>query len=316
LENFSMKKTLIALAAVAATGAAFAQNVTLSGAVAYGYQSKNTAGVTTKGFGLDTAELKFSATEDLGGGLKMSVSTAFGNPIGRGDALTGEDTTMVLSGGFGTLLMGQIEIGSGIRGLAQAGAPVNNMEGEVLAAASAGTDIVKYTAPSMGGFTFSGSLTEAKGLATGLDAATKASSAYTVGVDYAAGPVKAKLDYTDWNSAAVAPAANNRYRIAGQYDLGVAKVGAGYESQSLVGGGKNKYTMLGVSAPVGALTVGAVWVKNDTTATAGDKTGYSIGASYALSKRTSVDANYARWDATEGGSAKDSKTTILLVHSF
>jgi predicted porin len=323
-----MKKTLIALAAVAATGAAFAQNVTLSGAVAYGYQATETAGVKSKGFGLDTAELKFSASEDLGGGLKMTVSTAFGDPIGRGDALKGEDTTMVLSGGFGTLLMGQIEIGSGIRGLAQAGAPVNNMEGEVLAPASAGTDIVKYTAPSMSGFTFSGNLTEKKGLATGLETANKGSSAYTIGVDYAAGPLKAKLDYTDYNSAQAAGGINNRYRVAAQYDLGVAKIGAGYESQKLVAGGaaqvaggtgignNNKLWMVGVSAPVGAFTVGAVYTKQNNDSVAGSKAGYSVGASYALSKRTSVDANYARWDNTEGGAVKDNKTTILLVHSF
>lgn len=314
-----MKKTLIALAAVAATGAAFAQSsVTLSGAIAYGYQSESTGGgATVKGFGVGTAQLKFAATEDLGGGLKLSVATTIGDPIARGDAVTGMDTTMNLSGGFGSLLLGQIEIGSGIRGLAQAGAPVNNMEGEVLGAATKGTDIVKYTAPAMSGFTFSGSLTEAKGLKTGLDAATKGTSAYTIGVDYAAGPLKAKLDMTDWNSAAAVGKADDRYRIAAQYDFGVAKVGAGYEDQDLVGGGSNKYTMVGVSAPFGALTVGAAWVKNDTSATAGSKTGYTIGASYALSKRTSIDANYANWEQGEAaGALKNKKTTILLAHSF
>lgn len=308
-----MKKSLIALAVLAAAGAASAQ-VALSGAVAYGYQQKSTAGVTTKGFGLDTAEFQATVTEDLGGGLKMIASIGFGDPIGRGDALTGQDTKMVLAGGFGSLLLGQIEIGSGIRGLAQAGAPVNNMESEVLAPASAGTDIVKYTAPAMSGFTFSGSLTEAKGIATGLDDATKGTSAITVGVDYAAGPVKAKLDYTDYNSASVG--INNRYRVAGQYDFGVAKVGAGFEDQKLANGTKNKYTMLGLSAPVGALTVGAVWAKQDASAVAGDKTGYSLGLSYDLSKRTSISANYADWDAAEGGTTSDSKTTILLNHSF
>jgi predicted porin len=215
--------------------------------------------------------------------------------------------------------MGQIEIGSGISGLAQAGAPVNNMEGEVLAAATAGTDIVKYTAPKMGAFTFSASQTEAKGIATGLDTATKGSSAVTVGVDYAAGPLSAKLDYSDYNSAQAAGGVNNRYRVAAQYDLGVAKVGAGIEDQKLVAGGtgtKNKLTMVGVSAPFGAVTVGAAWVKADNNVTAGTKAGSTVGVSYALSKRTSVTANIARWDATEGGSVTDKKTTVLLAHSF
>jgi predicted porin len=283
--------------------------------VAYGYQSSTASNVTSKGFGMDTAAIKLTATEDLGGGLKATGVISAGG-LARGNAVTGEDMSLTLAGGFGSLLMGQIEIGSGIRGLAQAGAPVNNMEGEVLAAATAGTDIVKYTAPKMGDFTFSGSLTEAKGIAAGLSTADKGTSAYTVGVAYAAGPLSVSVDTSDWNSAAASGKADNRYRVSGSYDLGVAKVGAGVERQKLVGGGTNKYSMMGVSMPFGAVTVGAAWVKNDTSATAGTKAGSTVGVSYALSKRTSVTANIARWDATEGGSVTDKKTTVLLAHSF
>ena len=316
LNKFSNERaSAVALATLAAASGAFAQSVTLSGGVAYGYQSATASNVTTKGFGMDTAAIKLTATEDLGGGLKATGVISAGG-LARGNAVTGEDMSLTLAGGFGSLMMGQIEIGSGIRGNAQAGAPVNNMEGEVLAAASAGTDIVKFTAPKMGDVTLSASLTEAKGITTGLDNATKASSAVTVGAAYAAGPLTVSVDTTDWNSAAASGKADNRYRVSGSYDLGVAKVGAGVERQKLVGGGTNKYTMMGVSAPFGALTVGAVYVKNDTSATAGKKAGSSFGVSYALSKRTSVSANVARWDATEGGSVTDKKTTILLAHSF
>jgi predicted porin len=337
-----MKKTLIALAVVAVSGTAFAQStVTLTGGIAYGYQSTKTtadavaagkanitgigapgaAAVAAKsnekasGFGMDTAAIKLTVTEDLGGGLKAAGSISAGG-LARGNTVTGEDMSLNLSGGFGSVLVGQIEIGSGIRGLAQAGAPVNNMEGEVLAPASAGTDIVKYTAPAMGGITFSGSLTEAKGIATGLDTATEGTSAVTVGAAYANGPLSASIDTSSWNSKAAAGAADSRYRLSASYDLGMAKVGAGMENQKLVGGGTNKYTMVGVSAPLGAVTVGAVWVKNDTSANAGDKTGYSVGASYALSKRTAITANVASWDYKEGSSIANTKTTLLLAHSF
>jgi predicted porin len=310
-----MKKTLIALAVVAVSGTAFAQSaVTLSGGVAYGYQSVTASNVTNKGFGMDTAAIKLTATEDLGGGLKATGVISAGG-LARGNAVTGEDMSLTLAGGFGSLLMGQIEIGSGIRGLAQAGAPVNNMEGEVLAAATAGTDIVKYTAPAMGGITFSGSLTEAKNLATGLDTATKGTSAVTVGAAYSNGPLSASIDTSSWNSASTA--VDNRYRVSASYDLGMAKVGAGLESQKLVAGGTNKYTMVGVSAPLGAVTVGAAMVTSDASATAGSKSGSTFGASYALSKRTSLTANYATWEVSEAaGAAKDKKTTILLAHSF
>jgi predicted porin len=344
LEKFAMKKTLIALAALASVSAFAQSSVTISGGVAYGYQSTtttadavaagtaNTTGIgapgaaavaalanaKASGFGMDTAAIKLTAVEDLGGGLKATGVISAGG-LARGNAVTGEDMSLTLAGGFGSIMMGQIEIGSGIRGLAQAGAPVNNMEGEVLAAASAGTDIVKYTAPAMNGFTFSASQTEAKGIATGLDTATKGTSAVTAGVDYAAGPLSAKLDYSDYNSLAAAGTINNRYRIAASYDLGVAKVGAGIEDQKLVAGGtgtKNKLTMVGVSAPFGAVTLGAAWVKADNNGTAGSKSGSTVGVSYALSKRTSLVANYASWDYKEGSSIKNKKTTVLLAHSF
>ena len=292
---------------MAVTTGAMAQ-VTLSGGAAYGYQSTKTNSVDAKGFGVDTAAFKMSASEDLGGGMKLSAAIALGG-LTRGDTPTGEDFTIVVSGGFGSVLLGQIEIGSGIRGLAQAGAPVNNMQGEILGAATAGTDIVKYTAPKMGDFTFSASHTETKGLATGMT--TGQSTATTVGVDYASGPIAAKIDSSSWSENATL---DSRYRIAASYDLGVVKVGAGREDITLVSTLHTKYTMFGVSAPLSAnVTVGAVSVKEDIAGVT--RSGTSVGASYALSKRTSVSANTASWEIT-GQTAKDKKTTILLAHSF
>ena len=305
--------------------------VTISGGFAYGYQSTTsstkavdavaqtagvlgnvaaaaTQGVKASGFGVDTAAFTMSSSEDLGGGMKLSAAMSLGG-LTRGDTPKGENFTMALSGGFGSLLLGQIEIGSGIRGLAQAGAPVNNMEGEVLGAATAGTDIVKYTAPKMGDFTFSGSHTETKGLATGMS--TGQSTAVTVGVDYASGPIAAKLDSTSWSDDA---AADSRYRIAASYNLGMVKVGAGRDDMTMLDKTHNKLTMFGISAPLSAsVTVGAVSVKNDTNGVT--RSGSSVGVSYALSKRTSLSANTASWDVT-GQTAKDKKTTILLAHSF
>ena len=302
-----MKKTLIALAAVAVTGAASAQ-VTLSGGLAYGYQTEKSNNVTAKGFGVDTAAFTMAASEDLGGGLKLSGAMALGG-LTRGDTPTGENFTMALSGGFGSLLLGQIEIGSGIRGLASAGAPVNNMEGEILAAATTGTDIVKYTAPKMGDFTFSASHTEAKGLTTGMS--TGMPTAATVGVAYASGPIAASVDTTNWSDNATW---DDRYRVSGSYDLGVVKVGAGREALTTLANTDVKLTMFGISAPLSAnVTVGAVSVKEDIAGVT--RSGSSVGASYALSKRTSVSANTARWEVT-GQTVKDTKTTMLLAHSF
>ena len=108
-----MKKTLIALAAVAATGAAFAQSsVTLDGVVELGVVNPAGANTPTR---LDAAngasQIRFRGTEDLGGGLKANFvlaqrlslesggndGTANGRPTFQGESTVG------LSGGFGSI---------------------------------------------------------------------------------------------------------------------------------------------------------------------------------------------------------------------
>jgi len=75
-----MKKTLVALAAAAATGA-FAQTVTLSGRASMDYSTYSATGSTATGTDLasrarvnDTgSRITFSVSEDLGGGLRAGV---------------------------------------------------------------------------------------------------------------------------------------------------------------------------------------------------------------------------------------------------
>jgi predicted porin len=90
-----MKKTLLALAIVAASGAAFAQSATLSGAYVFGYQSTKVAGVRTAGIGTDTAAIALTASEDLGGGLKATARVSLGGMM-RDGAGTGEDARLIL----------------------------------------------------------------------------------------------------------------------------------------------------------------------------------------------------------------------------
>ena len=66
-----MKKTLVALAALAATGA-FAQ-VTMTGEFAYVFQqSTNGTGAQKSGQSVDTSEIYWDAKEDLGGGMRAT----------------------------------------------------------------------------------------------------------------------------------------------------------------------------------------------------------------------------------------------------
>ena len=320
-----MKKTLVALAVLAASGASFAQ-VTLSGEIAFGYQATSVDGVKKSGFGTDTAAFRMTVSEDLGGGTKATAFISAGGAA-RGGSLGGEDMAITVSGGFGKVMLGTIEIGSGIRGLASAGAPVNNMEGEVLSFA-ANSDIIKYTAPAMGALTLSASLTEGTklsgdplpdspyltavaGLGEGMEAGE--GRAITVGGDYAAGALAAKLDMSSWTESSK----DNRYRIAASYDFGAAKVGAGYEETKYKSGATGTESMFGISAPIGgALSVGAAFTRNDLSTAAKVREGFTYGLSYALSKRTTWNMNVTSYDATAASTEKSTKTWMALDHTF
>jgi len=95
-----MKKTLVALAAVAVTGGAFAQ-ATMTGAVSLGYSSDTTvAGVNTSGFGVNDSEINFSVSEAIDGVGNLTAGLGFGGG-GNGAAVTSNDMniTMALSSG-------------------------------------------------------------------------------------------------------------------------------------------------------------------------------------------------------------------------
>jgi opacity protein-like surface antigen len=91
--KIKMKKTLVAMAVLAASGAAIAQ-VTITGEVTVGYDATtNGNGATKSGLGVDTTVINFNATEDLGGGAKISATLGF-DGVNRG-GVNGGDTKLV-----------------------------------------------------------------------------------------------------------------------------------------------------------------------------------------------------------------------------
>jgi len=107
LEIFEMKKTLIALAAVAATGASFAQ-VTISGQLGFSWQqeaAKGTDGSHKQGFSMNDGDVYLTATESLGAGWSATARGGW-TMRGRGTAVVDRDGMLMLGTPNGTLTAG------------------------------------------------------------------------------------------------------------------------------------------------------------------------------------------------------------------
>ncbi len=367
-----MKKTLVALAVLAASGTAFAQSsVTIYGRLDVGMNNQKTTyaetigNVTTSAYakgnnlvnedGLSTGLLGFRGTEDLGGGLKANFvhEMDLDMDVGALGVAAGRDSTLGLSGGFGEVRLGRSytplfsTIGaSDVFGTTGAGT-VNQY-----GMANTGVRVSNaffYTSPNFAGMTV-------KVMAAQNNAQTSASvgnagktSAQGFSVTYAAGPLMLAIatgtekgsatnrgDALFGATAAVTAAADAKYTgsaISAQYDMGVAKIFAGYtttkdDDSTKVSGGEltMKETNFGVAVPMGALTLMAAVGNNKGSAAGETETAkgndFALGATYALSKRTTAyvkTGTYNKYKVSyEGGSdsVKTNRTSIGLRHLF
>jgi len=107
-----MKKTLIALAVLAASGASFAQStVTIDGRVDINVTrvSAGTASLTTVGRnGVGSSRVAFKGVEDLGGGLtaKFTIDTDLAADAPAATTLGNRESWVGLAGGFGEIRLG------------------------------------------------------------------------------------------------------------------------------------------------------------------------------------------------------------------
>jgi len=312
--------------------------VTLSGKFGYAYTANQTAaGVKSSGFGTTDGDVVFAATEDLGGGLKAGASMAL-KLRGRDNAVSatsdnsttttltnaasnvvgGRDATVFLSGGFGTLTAGAIEAGNGIIGRASAGAPTIGQDSGVTLDGAGNVDIVTYTTPQLApGLTVTLMQVDSVGNpgADGLQAAATTQDATVVAVNYNAGPLSAGIDTSSFGqNASASTGTDSRVRMSASYDLGVAKVGVGYQTKKTYAGVKDTQTMVGFSMPAGAWTLGATYAVRNNDVNTSDAKGWELGANYAFSKRTAVQI--ATRDLSINGAASATATRVRLLHSF
>lgn len=300
-----MKKTMIALAAVAAAGAASAQ-VTLGGEFAWGYGNYNTAGVDSSGGGIDTSQVSFTANEDLGGG--MSIKAKMTLNLGEYAGTTGaDDQSLTLTTPMGALSLLTYKPGNWVMGTAGSGTWYG-LDGRSLAA-RAKRDGYALTVPVMDGLTVTAGFTEPAG-STGEGAGNAGQSGqgiYAFSGKYATGAVVLQAAYLSLSNAGTSDATKDSVvRLGGTYNLGVAKVGAAYEGTKLSGGGTNVETAFAITAPLAAnLSVALSYASTNLTSSfaaisgaAGTRNGYQAQAQYNLSKTAYVIGGYGSWTGT------------------
>jgi predicted porin len=320
-----MKKSLITIAVLAASGVASAQStVTLYGLVdAYvgtlkvnglrqtGVNLANPAGGSGGGF--NTSRFGLKGSEDLGGGLKANfvleagfdpstgAANSYTNPFTKveSNAIFGRQSWVGLSGGFGEIKLGKMWT------------PYDEVKGSGAAAfdanifAPAGSvwlsndykdrpgNSIYYSTPNFSGFSAAGLISqgENKGVnAQGLS--LKAGAIASVNVQYAGGPFAAAFAYQQERQGNITVGANpNKVKytqLNGSYDLQVVKLLAAYGNVKNGNDKTNEY-QVGVDVPLGAATVSGGFAQSKTQLGLGGDTkrsGFGLAGKYDLSKRT------------------------------
>ena len=321
-----MKKSLIALAVLAASGAAMAQSsVTLYGVLdtglTYSKGEESVYGMTHVG-GNVNSRLGFRGVEDLGNGLKATFNLEAGMGVDDGNNYMDKDSngmafrrtsTVGLEGGFGSVRLGRMLTSSYLA--------VNRYDafGDTGIGASLAWNIpqtgyaprtenaISYTSPNFSGFKF--------GAEYGFGEQQKASDKRYIGIGatYDNGPLSLGLgvdrlngdtqNNTQWDEN------QTTWHLGGSYNFGVAKLLGFYKQTKFKETGLNagndstkfKTFGLGVTAPVGA--AGEVRASYNHYRVSEDITGVaaptlkadqlSLGYVHNLSKRTALYGTYA-----------------------
>jgi len=338
-----MKKTLVAVAAMAAVTGAMAQ-ATISGFIDSAYntlKSTTSAGVTTTtsslaSSGSGQSQITFGTSEDLGGGLK-----AFANlrivPSPYAGTIGSDASEVGLSGDFGTFQLGRdYSIDHGVLAAADASGYTGGSKGVVNNGNGGATgNAVVYILPKMipgVGIIFAKGVA---GVAGGYGDSTNYKITYDTGglsLQYAAGSASTAAvtngqltnftigGTTATYAAVTAGSKTNQTALSFTYDLGMAKLHYGtFSSKNSTDTDlKNSSNMVGVSIPFGATTVGITSssAKRDSiTAVSTKASGYRGKVSHALSKRTTAYAAYGT-ESVDNGTAQDKQTAFGLTHSF
>lgn len=322
-----MKKSLIALAVLAASGAVMAQSsVTLYGVVdlGVGRVDYNPATLGVKRPNVKTqmhgnaivnngaSRIGFRGVEDLGGGLKVGFNyeQAINAENGAARSGYGRQANVWVEGGFGQFKMGRAFTPSynGMEVWELLGVPgysvVGNTYGFVGRSSARNNSQFSYKTPVFGGFSGEiGFVTKGDYYLNGKNHKIEAN------LIYANGPLGVGFSYNKVSKEKA------NYALGAKYDFGMFTLAASYNDARNHEVTDDKGDVLGVNRRSGFTIGGLVKFDNvsvaldvardtkhqnayDSTVKYKKYTNAVVEAKYALSKRTFVYADYLRLDST------------------
>jgi len=335
-----MKKSLIALAVLAASGAAMAQSsVTLFGIVdatyAYGSGSvANKSQLTNSGY--NSSRLGFRGVEDLGGGMSASfwLEAGVNNDNGSGgttstnnqgaSGVTGgggltfnRRSTVSLNGGFGEVRLGRdytpqfwnltVFDPFGTNGVGTTQTLNSSLGGPTTVRAS---NSIGYFLPgNLGGFYGQAQYYMGENLSNAAN--KKDGNGLALRAGYANGPINVALAFSETKFLNANIKAVN---LGGQYDLGVAKIMAHYNQDDIKNGNEGKGFLIGGLVPVGAGEIRLAYstYKIETPGADPRANKLALGYVHNLSKRTALYATYAHV-SNKNGSAQSLNGSVTAA---
>lgn len=301
-----MKKSLIALAVLAASGAVMAQSsVTLYGVADAGIgkiktgsggnspandASDKTEFISGSLMNNGTSRLGVRGTEDLGGGLKAGFQFESQLELDNGAAasnLWARQANLWLGGGWGTFKMGRQFTPSYLTGstwelTGAANYSVLSNTYNWAGIGSRANSAFSYATPNMGGFS------AAVAYVTKND--NNGRALWDLGLMYKNGPIAAGL------SANKIKDGKTNYQVGGKYNFGNFALAASY-NQASRGDLRRRGFGVGGQAKFGATTLTVDLTRDSKNEWSGKKyTNGVVEAKYALSKRTFVYGAYLRLD--------------------
>lgn len=289
-------KHLIALSAALVAGSAFAQTTTeIYGRLNLSLERQDVAGTTDTVVQDNSSRIGFRGTEDLGGGLKVGFVIEHGFSADTGTAagtFWGRESTLSLSGSFGTLRLGNMPASEAYFATADYVSMHNHDTGTSsdalygFVAVGALQNTIAYTSPTVNGLRFD--------VQYGLKETSKTDNPMSMAVNYDAGPMHLGFGYEDYNG-------NKSTALRALYEMGAITVGGYYEK----GSGDTRYNNFRVAAmyAAGAAEYHVNYGNRGNTNGVSDTgaTQFTLGYNYNMSKRTKLYAFYTRLDTDVAG---------------